>query len=157
MKNTQINDLLNKYWNAETSVTDENKLKSYFNSDNVASEHEQYAPLFQFFELEKGITADHLNLYSTKKLSKSAKIYQISKSWRSLAAVLVLVLASIVVIQSDLITSTQNKATVVNVEDPEQALEYTKMALAMVSKNYRKGTSELTAGMDNVNKINIIK
>lgn len=157
MKNNNINDLLNKYWDAETSVEEEVILKSYFKSSEVAPEHKGFLPMFQAFDLEKQINADHIELHQKTNTVQDAKVVQISKTWKAIAAIFVLALASVFVFKSEIMNTQTTKATIVKVEDPEEALEYTKMALAMLSKSYRKGTTELATGMDNVNKMNIIK
>ncbi len=159
MNNTEINNLLNKYWNAETNIHEELKLKEYYNSGKVAEEHQDAAPLFQIFKMESSINASNIEIKApTETLARESRVYQLNKSWRAIAAVFVIALASIFVVKSTLNTgNTSKKATIVNVEDPEEALAYTKMALAMVSKNYRKGSDKLSIGMENVNKMNIIK
>jgi len=47
-----MNELLEKYFNGETSLTEEKELKHYFSTGNVVPEHEIYRPLFEVFELE---------------------------------------------------------------------------------------------------------
>jgi len=49
----KIKLLLTKYFNAETSLQEEELLKNYFRSGNVAAEFEQYRVLFQVFDDEK--------------------------------------------------------------------------------------------------------
>jgi len=45
-----IDDLLSKYWNAETSLNEEKILKAYFSGNDVTSEHKEYVPLFSFYD-----------------------------------------------------------------------------------------------------------
>ena len=156
MSNIDINNLLNKYWNAETTIQEEVTLKEYFSSNAVSEEHKEFAPLFKSFALESSISAPELT-WNTPVITKEAKVFSISKSWRAFAAVMVIALAAVFLIKANLKPVESKKATIVNIEDPEEALEYTKMALAMVSKNYRKGANKLSGSMNNVNKINIIK
>lgn len=52
MKN-RIDILLDKYFEAETSLNEERELQEYFSSGKVASDHLKYAPIFQFFKEEK--------------------------------------------------------------------------------------------------------
>ncbi|MBF8149315.1 hypothetical protein ITJ86_05370 [Winogradskyella sp. F6397] len=83
-----IEDLIEKYHNAETSLQEEAQLKAYFASDNVAAHLEHYKPMFQYFSQSKQeqYTKDvPLN-------SKKTKLYQ----WISVAAVAVLMLGLIV-------------------------------------------------------------
>ncbi len=51
-----IDNLLEKYWEGETSVEDEKVLKQYFKSSNVEQEHEAFKDLFVFFDNESQIT-----------------------------------------------------------------------------------------------------
>ena len=46
-------DLLEKYWSGNTTLSDEQALRDYFSSENVAPEHEVYRNLFQSFEMEQ--------------------------------------------------------------------------------------------------------
>lgn len=51
MKN--IDELLNKYFQALSALDEEKQLKEYFSSDAVKPEHLKYKSLFGFFEKEK--------------------------------------------------------------------------------------------------------
>ena len=51
-----MNDLLERYFNAQTSLQEENQLKIYFNSNEIDPEHEIYRPLFDVFESESEIS-----------------------------------------------------------------------------------------------------
>jgi hypothetical protein len=52
-KMEKINILLDLYFAGETTTEQENELKKYFASNNVAAEHKVYQPLFGTFEIEK--------------------------------------------------------------------------------------------------------
>ena len=47
-----LNKILNNYFNGETSVDEENILKLYFRSDQIAPEHLAFKALFDAFEIE---------------------------------------------------------------------------------------------------------
>ena len=47
-----INNLLEKYFRAETSIAEEQQLKNYFASDRVLAEHLPYKALFETFSVE---------------------------------------------------------------------------------------------------------
>ena len=51
-----IDNLLEKYWEGETSVEDEKVLKQYFKSSDVEEEHAAFKDLFVFFENVSQIT-----------------------------------------------------------------------------------------------------
>lgn len=48
-----IDNILNKYFEGETSLDEEKLLRQYFNSNEVDEEHLMYAPIFQYFAEEK--------------------------------------------------------------------------------------------------------
>ena len=77
-----IEELLEKYNNAETSLKEEAQLKAYFASDDVAPHLEHYKPMFQYFSLsqQEQYTKD------VPLKTKKTKLYQ----WISVAAVAVL-------------------------------------------------------------------
>ncbi len=47
-----INNILAKYWEGQSSLEEEAQLRSYFLSNEVAEEHKEYVPLFQFYASE---------------------------------------------------------------------------------------------------------
>ena len=49
MEFNKMEALLEKYFEGETSIAEENELKNYFFSSNVAPNLEQYKPLFGYF------------------------------------------------------------------------------------------------------------
>ena len=53
MELAKIEELLNKYWDGETSVHEEKILKEYFNSNNVAEHLKPYTGLFGYFKESK--------------------------------------------------------------------------------------------------------
>ncbi|WP_179320416.1 hypothetical protein [Winogradskyella helgolandensis] len=83
-----IETLLEKYNNAETSVQEEAQLKAYFNGDHVAPEFEHYKPMFIYFSKSKQEQYTKDVSLNTKK----TKLYQ----WISVAAVAVLMLGLVV-------------------------------------------------------------
>ena len=150
MSNIDINSLLEKYWNAETTLEEEQIIQAHFANQETNSPISQY---FQVLKDESKITAPNLSKFNK---STSPKTIVLWTRWRALAAILVLGVAAMFLFKPNGIMQDQ-RATVVEIEDPEEALKYTKMALAMVSKNYTKGTTDLTNSMGKVNKLNIIK
>lgn len=49
MEFNKIEDILEKYFQGETSIAEEKELKDYFSSPNVAQHLEQYKPMFGYF------------------------------------------------------------------------------------------------------------
>jgi len=69
----KINELLEKYFRAETSVAEENELKIYFSGSDIANEHEVYIPLFKTFITEKHQKSDIESLKSALLKQQSTK------------------------------------------------------------------------------------
>ena len=55
MELSNIKTLLDKYLEAETTLAEEKVLETYFLSDHVTPELQEYIPLFNFFENERSL------------------------------------------------------------------------------------------------------
>ena len=51
MASVKIENLVEKYFQAETSIAEKNELRNYFSSQNVVAHLEQYKPLFGYLSL----------------------------------------------------------------------------------------------------------
>jgi len=87
-----MNELLEKYFRGETSLTEEKELKRYFTTGNVVTEHEIYRPLFEVFELELNDTAQSPLLKVIPKQRKIKQIWIKTFAYTGIAASLVLLL-----------------------------------------------------------------
>jgi hypothetical protein len=156
--NHDINKLLEKYWEAETTIEEEEVLKTYFNSDHVAKEHLDFAPLFSYYEAQLDLKYNMPSVIQITEIQDN-KIVQLS-AWKkyiyAVASIFVLGLGSIYFFKNISDTNVEN-SLVREIEDPEEALALTLKALAMVSKNLKTGTDHVESGMQNVNKANIFK
>lgn len=56
MKYAEITDLLNRYWEGETSLEEEKLLQRYFNSGAVDPRLQSFAPLFQAIQAEQAVS-----------------------------------------------------------------------------------------------------
>lgn len=133
MESNKIEIILEKYFQGESSIAEENELKTYFSSSNVAQHLEQYKPLFGYFSQVKEQRLTQEIPLQTKKRNVA---------WLSIAASVVVLLG----IGSYLyFNSTPNATTVATNSDlgtydtPEEALVATQKALAMVSHNVNTG------------------
>jgi len=130
-----IEKILEKYFNAETSIAEENELRAYFSSQDVPPHLEQYRPMFGYFS-----QAGTQQFEKTIPL-KSRRRYV---AWLSVAAS--------VVVLAGVFTFMNKEATVVqpvqqeglgSFEDPEVAFRETQKALDMLSKNVNKGVKSV--------------
>jgi len=86
-----VNDILNNYFEGTALPEEEKRLKEYFRSDTVLTEHEMYKPLFAAFNEEKQISAP-IFVIPVKKNDKKPFLFR--KLWisaASIAAVMLLV------------------------------------------------------------------
>ena len=127
-----IEKLIEKYNNAETTLAEEAQLRAYFTSNNVAPHLEHYKPMFLYFSQsqQEQYTKD------VPLKPKRTKLYQ----WISVAAVAVLMLGIFIP------NWTSDPRTLADYppEDQKMYLE-AKEALAMLSDKFSDGTSSISA------------
>ena len=133
MELNKIEDILEKYFQGETSIAEENQLKEYFSSPNVAQHLEQYKPMFGYFSQAK----EQKSTYEIPLQSKKRNV-----AWLSIAASAVVLLG----IGTYFFMSEQKEATAVasqtelgTYDNPEEALKATQKALALLSNNVNVG------------------
>lgn len=128
MELSNIEKLLEKYFEGETTISEEKELKVYFTRETVPSHLERYKDLFQYFSEESNITANKDLTIGPRKTFRYA--------WVGIAA-------SIALIAGIFLTRTAPVEDVDTFEDPEIALQETKKVLDMVSKYMNEGTQGL--------------
>ena len=125
-----IEKLLEKYENGETSLVEEQQLKNYFSQETVAQHLEVYKPLFAYFSVSQ-------QEQFTKELPiKNEKAFHYK--WLAVAAVVVFSLGYY--FKTPVITSYKNYAYG-TYHNPEDALEEVTKSLAMISNQFNKGAS----------------
>ncbi|KIA99167.1 hypothetical protein OA93_05910 [Flavobacterium sp. KMS] len=133
MESDKIEIILEKYFQGESTIAEENELKNYFSSPNVAQHLEQYKPLFGYFSQVKEQRLTQEIPLQTKKRNVA---------WLSIAASAVLLLG---IGSYFYLNNTNNTTPVVakselgTYDSPEEALAATQKALAMVSHNVNTG------------------
>ena len=127
-----IEQLLDKYFDAKTSIAEEKQLKAYFSLPDVAPHLEQYRPMFGYFANQATQQFEKTVLLQTKK--------QYGK-WLSVAASLVLMAGMLTFFNTTQPAANTNDLGTYN--DPETAFRETQKALNMVSKNVNVGVSSI--------------
>jgi hypothetical protein len=127
-----IEKLLEKYSNAETSLKEEAQLRAYFANDDVAPHLEHYKPMFQYFSLSQ-------KEQYTKDVPLKTKKTNLYK-WISVAAVAVLMLGIF-------IPNWQGDSkTFANLSQQEQeAYNKTMEAFKLVSIGMNEGKQQLNS------------
>jgi hypothetical protein len=135
MDSKKLEELLQKYWDCETSLEEEQQLREYFRGEVIPEQGKEAAQLFHYFEQQKDKAVndqfDKTVLGQLKK-PKGKVTNLVQTSLRIAAGVAVLVAAVFFVRQE--IRKTDAVAMEDTFDDPQKALEETKKALMMISK-----------------------
>ncbi len=150
MDSKHIEQLLEKYWNCETSLEEEQQLRAYFRGDDIPGPLKEAAALFRYFEQQKQLPlADHG--FEAKVISKiqrerpEGKVVKMTYNMVRIAAGLIVVIAAVYFVRLEVRKSYPPEDTF---SDPKMAFEETKKALMMISKGFGKAQKE-------ANKINL--
>lgn len=127
METQKIKELLNKYFEAQTSIAEENLLKEYFSQQNIAPELQQYQSLFGYFSNQAII--ENTNSFQFPK--KQNKIV-----WLSIAATIVFVIGGFFILNQP---EMQPNTNLGSCQTPEQAYHETQKALNMISSHVNTG------------------
>jgi uncharacterized protein HemX len=129
MEFSKMEALLEKYFEGETSIAEENELKNYFSSSDVAPHLEQYKLLFGYFAESKKENFEK-DVPLVPKRKKAA--------WLSIAASIAVLLGAgtYVYFNTNKVKENNELGTY---ENPKEALEATQKALAMLSNNVNAG------------------
>ena len=132
MELDKLEILLEKYFEGETSIAEEDQLKDYFSSSNVAQHLEQYKPLFGYFS-----TSKQQEFTQAVPLISKPRAKKRTTTWLSIAAsVTVLLGAGTFTYFNYDNTQTQDLGTY---DDPEVAFRETQKALSLLSQNVNVG------------------
>ena len=126
MEPFNINLLLKKYFEGETTLQEEKQLKAYFSSEEVAFEYEQYKPLFNAFKNQK-------DEQFTKPLFLQPRKRNYVK-WIGVAASVVVLFGTLLYFNN-----TSKEEDLGTFDNPEEAFLATQEALKMVSVNVNEG------------------
>ena len=137
-----IDNLLDKYWNGETSLEEEAQLRDYFTSGDLDEDHKELRPLFAYFnnaaQLGHNFEPD---LSFTRKKGRTIRMFIPKIITIAACLTLLFTISYTWVVQSE-DTVYKNKYT--ELQDPEEALAITLDALGFVGHKIDKGTRELS-------------
>ena len=160
MNNTAIKYLIEQYFEGETSLQEEQQLRTYFQQEEVAEELKEYQPLFQYFatakqeELPSGF--EEQVVVQLKRPAKRRFMRRIVQMG-SVAASMLLVVGSYIWYNKTDVTPTVSDQMQINWEQYEitneaEAYKETKAALELLSKKLNRGAKQAARGMDKVMK-----
>ncbi|MCL5990646.1 MAG: hypothetical protein M1419_00905 [Bacteroidetes bacterium] len=150
MKELKIDELLNKYFEGETSLKEENELKDFFIQSEIPEQYEKYAVHFKQIDSEsKEILSDDYDealnwrIFETK-IYKSNFINKIGYSIAAVAAVAAILIMAYVQYSSLPFKSLRlDYLSQDTYKDPEIAYAETKKTLLYVSSEMNKGMAQL--------------
>ena len=127
MELDKIEQLLEKYFDASTTVAEEEILREYFSKENIPAHLEQYAPMFQYFAFAKE------ERYTKQVPFKNRNIFY---KWASVAAVAVFMIGFYFYNPTPEPVSLADQYT-------EEEIASAQEALALLAMNFNKGTEQL--------------
>ncbi|SDX49363.1 hypothetical protein [Flavobacterium degerlachei] len=125
LKNIEI--LLEKYFNGETNISEENELRDYFSSADVLPHLKQYQRMFGYFSVA---AAQKMKEIKPKK-SKTSQVW-----WLSIAASVAVLIGVVSYVNYNDKAINTGLGTY---DNPEVALVETQKALAMLSNHVNTG------------------
>lgn len=150
MNRAQIDLLLEKYWNAETSIAEEKQLRAYFSSEEIAEDLSVYQEFFTEISLPKTeqLSADFDEKILAQIEQADDKVYKLKSAnkrnwlWQA-AAIFLLVFSTTLFVISD---KNNNNSSISQSEkiEAENAYKKTILALNIVSNKLKKGQKPLT-------------
>lgn len=127
MELDNIEKLVEKYFEASTTVAEEEQLRDYFSQEKVATHLEQYKPMFNYFSIAKE------ERYTKQvPLKPSVNYYK----WISVAAAVVLTFGIYFGNQYQ-----ENKR--LEQEKAAYAYQETKKAFELLAENFNRGTEKV--------------
>ena len=120
-----IEKLLEKYENGETTLKEEQQLKNYFSQETVAPHLEVYKPMFEYF------LVNQQEQFTKDVPLKTKRIF--NYKWISVAAVAVLMLG--------FYFKSSTKDNLGTYQDPQMAYNEVVKSLTMISNQFNKGVS----------------
>ena len=136
MELSNIEKLIEKYENAETSLQEEQVLKEFFQQDAIPAHLLEYKTMFNYFDQS-----------STERYTKSIQLKPKRSNWKWLSiAATVALLVSIYTINSP---GTLNES---ERQEAQLAFQETQKAFQLISQNLNKGNTVALAGLQEFGK-----
>ncbi|MCU0384178.1 MAG: hypothetical protein MUF68_08950 [Cyclobacteriaceae bacterium] len=152
MDSDKIKALLERYWNCETTLEEEQWLRDFFNGNDIPQNLQHEAQLFRYLKQQQTVNLHDLSFEHSLKQKiqpKESKLRSLFATGLKLAAGISVVVASFWLVRQELREDQPNEV-VDTYDDPQKAFEETKRALQLISKNFGKAQKAST----NINLIN---
>jgi len=145
MDSRQLEQLLEKYWNCETSLEEEQQLREYFRG-SVPENLKETADLFRYFGAQQSQSVDGADFDSAvrkkiKQQQPQGKSVSMVFNFARIAAGLLVVITATYFVRQE-VRKAYPPEIADTYSDPRLALEETKKALMMISKGFNKAQKE---------------
>ncbi len=144
MEKDRINELLNRYWEGETTIEEEKHLRGYFNGSDVDAELSLYTPLFKAFTDEAQVTLNRqipspvpvpkVRVLSLRKLLQVAAVF--------------LLFGTLFYLLEMRPQRADEMAYADTFDDPNEAYAEVKKALLMISIKMNKGLETTSMSLE---------
>jgi hypothetical protein len=149
MELQKIEQLLDKYWDGDTSLEEEQVLQNFFTEEEVPEHLQGVATLFRKFKTDRQFKTldDDFDETVIHTIEKSASAWSFRKLLRIAAAVTLLLLSVFLIkdyTSGQAEESAEASEKIENTsEDPKLAYEQTKQALLLISSMMNEGTQHM--------------
>lgn len=154
MKKEELDKLLNKYYNGESTEDDENVLKTFFSGNEVPEGYEAEVAIFSFYKNASGIPEPSSDFESrilaAVDVAENSK--RLSGKFRRLIYPSISIAAGILIIVATWFFFNKSREPRDTFTDPELAYAETIKILEVVSSQLNKGTRAL----EPVSRINAV-
>jgi hypothetical protein len=144
METKKITELLQNFFNGESTIEEERILETYFKSGNVAEELTEYAPFFNGISELATVTDDSnieeevMNFILENENHEKTRYRRMWQTVTGIAASVIIVLGGFLFYQQ------QQKPFKDTFDDPKEAYAYAQQTLQFVSVKYNKGLAGLS-------------
>ncbi|MFV0268333.1 MAG: anti-sigma factor family protein [Draconibacterium sp.] len=144
MKIEEVKDLLQRYFDGESTGAEERMLKAYFQSGEVAEEVAEYAGFFSGISAlahiadDPTIEEDVMDYILENEHREKTRYRSMWKLVTGVAASVIIVLGGLLFYQE------QQKSFKDTFQDPDEAYAYASKTLEFVSGKYSKGLAQLS-------------
>ncbi|MEL6834762.1 MAG: hypothetical protein AAFP77_17325 [Bacteroidota bacterium] len=152
-----IKALLNKYFEGESSLAEEQQLREYFQGEHIAEDLRQYQPLFGYFQKAKQqVTSEAFDQRMSRPISRPKRSLRLVYRWAAAAAVVLMLGAGWFFNQQVEDPGPTASAIDWSKYEPateEEAIELARGAFIKTSNAMYKGLNTAAQEVENVKKI----
>ena len=143
MKNPRLEQLIEKYWAAESSLDEEMELKELLLHAGPGYEAER--SMFAFFDLQKA-----------EVIKRDLRVERPSKTI-NMRFIMGMAASLMIVVMSYFLVKPEAQTNTYNVEDTDMALQVTLEALGLINSKLEKGETSILKNLKHFDKTLILK